>query len=45
VIRALTNGTTYTFTVKATNAVGTGPPSAAANAVKPHRVSLVAGSD
>ena len=31
----LTNGTTYTFTVKATNSVGTGPDSAQSNAVTP----------
>ena len=31
----LTNETSYTFTVKATNAVGTGPPSAASNPVTP----------
>ena len=31
----LTNGTTYTFTVKATNSVGTGPDSAHSNAVTP----------
>jgi plastocyanin len=31
----LTNGTTYTFTVTATNSIGTGPPSAPSNAVTP----------
>ena len=34
-ISGLTNGTTYTFTVTATNAIGTGPASAASNAVTP----------
>ena len=34
-ISGLTNGTTYTFVVTATNAVGTGPPSATSNAVTP----------
>jgi Domain of unknown function (DUF1929)/Fibronectin type III domain len=34
-ITGLTNGDTYTFTVSATNAVGSGPPSAASNAVTP----------
>ncbi|MFI5005552.1 MAG: fibronectin type III domain-containing protein, partial [Solirubrobacterales bacterium] len=34
-IAGLTNGTVYTFVVTATNAVGTGPPSAASNAVTP----------
>jgi hypothetical protein len=34
-INGLTNGTTYTFTVAATNAVGTGPPSTASNPVTP----------
>ena len=35
VISGLTKGTSYTFTVTATNAVGTGPPSTASNAVIP----------
>ncbi len=34
-INGLTNGTTYTFTVTATNAVGTGPASQASNPVTP----------
>jgi hypothetical protein len=34
-ITGLTNGTAYTFKVKATNAIGTGPDSAASNAVTP----------
>ena len=34
-ITGLTNAATYTFTVTATNSVGTGPPSSASNAVTP----------
>ena len=34
-ITGLTNGTAYTFKVTATNAIGTGPESAASNAVTP----------
>jgi hypothetical protein len=37
VLRGLTNGTTYTFTVRARNAVGDGPESAASNSVTPQR--------
>jgi Domain of unknown function (DUF1929)/Fibronectin type III domain len=34
-ITGLTNGSSYTFTVTATNAIGPGPPSATSNAVTP----------
>ncbi|MBV9920947.1 MAG: DUF4082 domain-containing protein, partial [Pseudonocardia sp.] len=34
-VTGLTNGASYTFTVSATNALGTGPASAASNAVTP----------
>ena len=34
-VTGLTNGTPYTFTVRATNSAGTGPPSAPSNSVTP----------
>ena len=37
IVRALTNGKTYTFTVTATNKVGTGPASSASNSVTPKK--------
>ncbi len=41
-VNGLTNGTTYTFKVSATNAVGTGPASASSNAVTPSKTSCTA---
>jgi hypothetical protein len=38
-VTGLTNGTTYTFTVKATNSIGQSAESAASNAVTPYTVS------
>lgn len=35
IVKGLTNGTTYTFLVTATNSVGEGPPSASSNAAMP----------
>jgi Fibronectin type III domain len=42
-ITGLTNGIAYTFTVSATNAIGTGPPSQPSNAVTPMRSPTVPG--
>ncbi len=40
IVTSLTNGTSYTFTVTATNAVGTSSPSPASNAVTPIDVAV-----
>jgi len=44
VVTGLTNGTAYTFTVRATNGVGSGPQSAASNSVTPSPTSTVPGA-
>ena len=38
IVEGLTNGTAYTFTVTATNTIGTGPPSGPSNSVTPYSV-------
>ena len=43
IVNGLTNGDSYTFTVTATNLVGTGPPSAASNAVVPFTSAVIMG--
>jgi bacillolysin len=43
-VTKLTNGTSYTFTVKATNAIGSSPASAASNSVTPLGSEMVPGA-
>jgi hypothetical protein len=43
-VTGLTNGTTYTFTVKATNAIGTGPESTPSSPVTPQNLVTIFGS-
>ncbi len=44
-VTGLTNGMTYTFTVQAVNAIGSGPSSATSNMVRPHKKSSKSRSD
>ena len=44
-VTGLTNGTAYTFTVSATNAIGTGPASGASNSVTPTAPPATVASD
>ncbi len=43
-VAGLSNGTAYTFTVTATNAIGTGPPSSPSNSVTPMGTASVPGA-